>query len=164
MLNTTEIVIFIGLGLVFALGLAVLARWSQIAASRIAAYALIAIAFLYVGFALRADDRSVWLGVEMTGVAIFGSLAGLSIIGSPWWVVAGLALHPLWAISYHYYGTGSAFTPAPFALANAGFDVAVALYVAFVAWRGAQSSKSAAAPGSKLAARSQHRGEKGSAE
>jgi len=63
----------------------------------------------------------------MTGVALFGSAAGLSLIGSPWFVVAGLALHPLWAIVFHYVGSGSAFTPAPLALATAGFDGALAL-------------------------------------
>jgi hypothetical protein len=159
MLYTSEIVIFVSLGLVFAAGLAVLARWSEKGAPRVAAYALIAVAFLYVGLAIRSTDPSMWIGVEMTGVAIFGSLALMSIIGSPWYVVAGLALHTLWAIQYHYVGTGSAFTPAPIALATAGFDVAAALYVAFVAWRASRAAKAApaSAPAPQLAARSRNR-------
>jgi len=69
--------------------------------------------------------------VEMTGVAIFGSLAYMSIIFSPWFLVVGLALHPLWAVVFHYNGSGAVFTPGPFALANAGFDVALALYAVY---------------------------------
>ena len=68
----------------------------------------------------------------MTGVAIFGTLAGLSMIISPWFVVAGLALHPVWALYIHYYGAGRDFAPGPFVWATAGFDVAAALVVAFM--------------------------------
>jgi hypothetical protein len=65
----------------------------------------------------------------MTGVAIFGTLAGLTIVGSAWFVVAGLAIHPVWALYIHYYGAGAVFAPAPFVWAAVGFDVAAALYV-----------------------------------
>lgn len=159
MLDTTEIAIFAAVGVVFALGLIALCRWSGVAAQRIAAYALIALSFLYVGFAFRAEEPAAWVGVEMTGVAVFGSLAGMSIIGSPWWVVAGFALHPLYAIYFHYIGAGSQFAPAPFVIANAAFDVAAALFVAYAALRGAGGKTTGAAdtPQRKLAARSQHR-------
>jgi hypothetical protein len=158
MYDVPEILIFAGLGLLFAAGVAILARWSRKGAPRVAAYALIAVSFLYVGFALRSDNPGVWIGVEMTGVAIFGTLALLAIMGSPWFVVIGLAAQALWAIEFHYIGTGSAFTPGPVALANAGFDAALALYVAFIGWRGAGAKKAttAAAPGTtKTALRQQ---------
>lgn len=145
MYDVVEIALFTSLGVLFAAGVAILARWSNKGAPRIAAYALIAVSFLYVGFALRSDNPNVWVAVEMTGVAIFGSLALLSIMGWPWFVVAGLAAQPLWAVEFHYVGTGSTFTPGPFALANAGFSGALALYVAFVVWRDAQSAKTVAA-------------------
>jgi hypothetical protein len=100
----------------------------------------------------------------MTGVAVFGTLAGMSIIGSPWWVVAGFALHPLYAIYFHYIGAASQFAPAPFVVANAAFDVAMALFVAYAALRGGRKSVTRAedtsekeAPQRRLAARSQHR-------
>jgi hypothetical protein len=161
MLDTTEIAIFAAVGLVFALGLMALCRWSGAPAQRIAAYALIALSFLYVGFAFRAEEPGAWVGVEMTGVAVFGTLAGMSIIGSPWWVVAGFALHPFYAIYFHYIGAGSQFAPAPFVIANAAFDVAVALFVIYAALRGAgkkaTTAGAAPAPQRKLAARSQHR-------
>jgi len=149
MYDDAEILIFVSLGLLFAAGVAILARWSRKGAPRVAAYALIAVSFLYVGFALRSDNPGVWIGVEMTGVAIFGSLALLAIMGSPWFVVAGLAAQAVWAIELHYVGTGSAFTPGPVALANAGFDAALALYVVYVVWRGAGAAKAttASAPG-----------------
>ncbi len=164
MLDTTEIAIFAGVGLVFALGLVAFCRWSGAAAQRIAAYALIALCFLYVGFAFRAEESGAWVGFEMTGVAVFGTLAGMSIIGSPWWVVAGFALHPLYAIYFHYVGAASQFAPAPFVIANAAFDVATALFVAYAALRGARkkaptASATAAPQQRKLAARSQHRSE-----
>lgn len=162
MLDITEIAIFAAVGVVFALGLLAFCRWSGAAVARIAAYALIALSFLYVGFAFRADEPGPWVGVEMTGVAVFGSLAGMSIIGSPWWVAAGFALHPFYAIYFHYIGAASQFAPAPFVIANAGFDVAIALSVAYAALRGARKKAPAvaetpAAPQRKLAARSQHR-------
>ncbi len=131
MLDTTEIGIFTALGVAFAAGLLFLALWSKQNPLRVSAYALIAVAFLYVGFAFRSLDPNSWVAVEMTGVAIFGSLAYMSIIFSPWFLVVGLALHPLWAVVFHYNGSGAVFTPGPFALANAGFDVALALYAVY---------------------------------
>jgi len=131
MLDTTEIGIFTTLGAAFAAGLVFLTLWGKQSPLRVSAYALIAVSCLYVGFAFRSDDPNSWFAVEMTGVAIFGSLAYLSIISSPWFLAVGLALHPLWAIVFHYNGSGAAFTPGPFALANAGFDAALALYAVY---------------------------------
>jgi len=139
--DATEILIFSALGVAFAAGLIVLARWAQKNIVQIAAYALLAVSFLYVGFAMRSETPGAWTGVEMTGVAIYGSLAGLSFIASPWFVVAGLLLHPFWAISFHYVGTGSAFTAAPFAIGNAGFDVALGLWTAYAIWQSRDKSK-----------------------
>jgi hypothetical protein len=103
----------------------------------------------------------------MTGVAVFGTLAGMSIIGSPWWVVVGFALHPLYAIYFHYIGAASQFAPAPFVVANAAFDVVMALFVAYAALRGGRKNATRAAesseeapPQRKLAARSQHRSQR----
>jgi hypothetical protein len=135
MQNATEIILFAALGVAFAIGLVVLARWAKKNVVHIAAYALLAVSFLYVGFAMRSETPGAWVGIEMTGVAVYGSLAGLSFIASPWFAVAGLLLHPFWAIAFHYLGTGAAFTAAPFALANAGFDVALGLWIAFEIWR-----------------------------
>ena len=80
----------------------------------------------------------------MTGVAICGSLAYMAIIFSPWFLVVGLALHPLWAVVFHYNGSGAVFTPAPFALANAGFDAALALYAVYAILQRAKTKPPAA--------------------
>jgi hypothetical protein len=157
MLDTVEIALFAGLGILFAIGLIVLTRWSKTRPALLAAYALIAVSFLYVGFAMRAENSETWVGFEMTAVAFFGTLAGMSIVGSPWFVVAGLLLHAGWTLYEHYLGAGQAFAPAPAVMATVGFDAVVALYVAFMTLRGKKDGPQAAAPGGKLAARSQNR-------
>ena len=129
MLTTTEIAIFLGLGVLFAGGLIIVSRWAETRPALLAAYSLIAVSFLFVGFAIRSENAATWIGFEMTGVAIFGTLAGLTIVGSAWFVVAGLAIHPVWALYVHYYGAGAVFAPALFVWAAVGFDVAAALYV-----------------------------------
>ncbi|MCX7899471.1 MAG: PTS sugar transporter subunit IIA, partial [Methylocystis sp.] len=72
MLDTTEIAVFIALGLIFAGGAVALGLWSKLDPKRLAAYALFAVAFPYVGFAMRAEESAAWIGFEMTGVAVFG--------------------------------------------------------------------------------------------
>jgi hypothetical protein len=158
MLDTMEIALFAGLGVVFALGLVILARWSKTAPARLGAYGLIAVSFLFVGFALRAENSETWVGFEMTAVAFFGTLAGLSIVGSPWFVTVGLALHAGWTLYEHYFGAGQAFAPAPAVMAAIGFDVAMALYVAAMTLRAKFGKEpDGAAPEHKLAARSRNR-------
>ncbi len=157
MLDTVEIALFAGLGVLFAIGLIVLTRWSKTRPALLAAYALIAVSFLYVGFAIRAENYETWVGFEMTAVAFFGTLAGMSIVGSPWFVVVGLLLHAGWTLYEHYIGAGQAFAPAPAVMAPVGFDVVVALYVAFMTLSGRKDGAQTAAPDRKLAARSQNR-------
>ena len=52
MLSTTEIAIFLTLGVIFTGGLAVLAYWAKQRPALLAAYALIAVSFLFVGLSL----------------------------------------------------------------------------------------------------------------
>jgi hypothetical protein len=156
MLDTVEIALFAGLGVLFAIGLIVLARWSKTAPARLGAYGLIAVSFLFVGFAMRAESSETWVGFEMTAVAVFGTLAGMSIIGSPWFVTAGLVLHAAWTLYEHYFGAGQAFAPAPAVMATVGFDVVMALYVAVMTLRGGKEPQNQA-PEHKLAARSRNR-------
>lgn len=136
--------IFPVVGALFGAGFIFLTLWSGLKARQIFAYGLIAVSFVYVALSGRSDNPTVWLGFEMTGVAIFGSLAMLSVIGSPWWLIAGYALHPIWAIVFHYIGTGSAFVPKEYVLANAGFDVALATYLAYETLRNSRLSAASA--------------------
>lgn len=159
MLDTTEIAIFAALGVFFAAGVMALVWWSKISGPRAAAYALIAVAFLYVGFAFRAEKPEIWVGFEMTAVAVFASLAFVSLMGKPWVTLIGFAAHSAYVYYFHYVGAGQDFAPRTFVLATIAFDVTMALYALYLMWREMQAAKSApvAEPAHKLAARSQNR-------
>ena len=136
MLSPVEIVLFAAVGLIFAAGLIVVARWGGRNLPHLAGYALIAACSIYVGLGLGSDNPNSWSAVEMTVVAVFGSLVFLSRLTSVWVLVAALLIHPVWLIYVHYMGAASLFTPAPLVFANAGFDLGLALYLAFLALRG----------------------------
>jgi hypothetical protein len=138
--DTLQFIIFPVLGALFGAGFVFLARWSGLKVRQILAYGLIAACFVYVALSGRSDNPAVWLGFEMTGVAIFGSAALLSMIGSLWWLAAGFALHPVWVIVFHYVGAGSAFVPKEYSLANAAFDLTLAAYLIYEILRGPRSA------------------------
>src|SRR4030095_13006718 len=62
-------------------------------------------------------------------VVVFGTMALLGLRGSPYWLGAGWALHPLWDVLLHYIGPGEVFTPWTYAIACVSFDWLVVLYV-----------------------------------
>jgi len=138
--DASSILIPAAVGALLGAAFAFLARWSEryprAGARRALAYGLIACAALYVGLSFASDDPKAWFGIEMTGFAIFGSFALLGLIGSPWWLAVGFALHPLWHLQFHYLGTGAAFAPAWLTLGLTGFDLAVAAYVVYAILRG----------------------------
>jgi hypothetical protein len=88
----------------------------------------------YFGFAVLARDllgtRPIWTLVEMIQVIVFGTMALLGLRGSPWWLAAGWALHPLWDFVLHYIGPGHSFAPLTYAIACISFDLLVAAYIA----------------------------------
>lgn len=139
--DASSILIPAAVGALLGAAFVFLARWSerypQAGSRRALAYGLIATAALYVGLAFASDDPKAWFGVEMTGFAIFGSFALLGLIGSPWWLAVGFALHPFWHLQFHYLGTGSVFTPAWFTLGLTGFDLVAAAYLVYAIVRGA---------------------------
>lgn len=151
MQDAPQIAIFLGLGALLGAAFVFLARWSarwpSLGTRRILAYVLIATAALYVGLAFRSDNIGAWLGIEMTGFAIYASFALLSLAGSAWWLAAGFALHPFWHLQFHYVGTGSAFTPEWFTLGLTGFDLLVAAYVAYGILRKSDPSLQRRTPG-----------------
>ena len=87
----------------------------------------------YFGFATLGrdvvDTYPIWMLVEIAQVFAFGALALLGLRGSPYWIAAGWALHPLWDVVVHYLGPGSAFTPWTYAIACISFDWLVAIYI-----------------------------------
>lgn len=84
----------------------------------------------YFGFAVAAGAGPIWTLVELAQVVIFGTMALLGLRGSPYWIAAGWALHPLWDVGLHYIGPGNSFAPMTYAIACISFDLVVAAYIA----------------------------------
>jgi|SRR5215211_331739 len=91
---------------------------------------LITAAGAYFGFAVLAGAGPIWILIELVGVIIFGTMALRSLVGSPWWLAAGWALHPLWDVVLHLIGPGGSFASQPYAVACVSFDEVVAAYIA----------------------------------
>jgi hypothetical protein len=87
----------------------------------------------YFGFATLGrdvvDTHPIWTLIELAQVVGFGALALLGLRGSPYWLAAGWALHPIWDIVLHYIGPGASFTPWTYAIACLSFDWLVAIYI-----------------------------------
>lgn len=95
----------------------------------ILARGLIVTALCYVYFAARAHAGPAWLAAELAGVALYGAMALRGLRGSPWWLVAGWALHPVWDVALHLAGSGRTFAPEAFPLACLTWDPVVAIVV-----------------------------------
>ena len=91
---------------------------------------MFAAAGAYFGFAVGAGAGLIWTLVELAQVIIFGTMALLGLRGSPYWIAAGWALHPLWDVGLHYIGPGRSFAPMTYAIACISFDLVVAAYIA----------------------------------
>ncbi len=94
---------------------------------------LLAAAGAYFGFATLGRDvvgsPPIWILIELAQVIVFGAFALLGLRGSPYWIAAGWALHPVWDVVVHFIGPGQAFTPWTYAIACLSFDWLVALYI-----------------------------------
>jgi hypothetical protein len=84
----------------------------------------------YVGFAVGGGAGPHWILIESAQVVVFGGIALLGLRGSPFWIAAGWALHPLWDIGVHYAGPGQSFAPLSYVIVCGSFDLVVAAYVA----------------------------------
>jgi hypothetical protein len=94
------------------------------------AIVLIIAALAYVAFAIRAGEGAFWVVGELVGVGIYGTFGLLGVRGSPMWLAAGWALHPLWDVVLHYFGPGSSFAPISYTIPCISFDLLVAVYIA----------------------------------
>jgi len=99
-------------------------------------FLLIGAAAAYVYFALRAGETPLWLFVELVGVGVYGLMGFRGLRGSPWWLVAGWALHVIWDVGLHYFGPGRAFAPVPYTIACVSWDLVVAGYLGYRITRG----------------------------
>ena len=112
---------------------------------------LVMAAALYVMFAVMARMPWTWLAVESAGVVLFGAFAVLGLRRSWWWLAAGWALHPVWDIALHYFGPGDAFAPDWYTVPCFSYDLAVAAYLAYRAWRPGARAPTSGTPASVAA-------------
>jgi hypothetical protein len=92
---------------------------------------LIGAALFYIIFAARAGAGPAWIAAELAGVLLYGGMGVAGVRGSPWWLAAGWALHPVWDMVLHYFGPGHAFAPETYAIACVSWDWVVAGYLAY---------------------------------
>jgi len=98
--------------------------------TRVFGVTLIIAAAAYAGFAWNAGAGSAWMAIEIAGIIAFGSFAAAGTRRSPWWLVVGWALHPLWDVPLHYFGPGHELAPASYAIACLSWDWVTALAIA----------------------------------
>lgn len=93
---------------------------------------LIAVGGAYFGFATAANAGLLWIHVELIQALALGALALLGLRGSPYWLAAAWAVHPLWDVLLHSVGAGREFTPDAWPISCISLDLAVAAYIALV--------------------------------
>jgi hypothetical protein len=107
---------------------------SDTAGRTLLATVLFAAAGAYLGFAFNPTTSRLWLLIELLQVIGFGALGLYGWRGSPYWLLLGWILHPLWDFGVHYVGPGSSFAPLRYAIACLSFDWVVAAYI-LIAYR-----------------------------
>lgn len=96
----------------------------------LAAWGLVLAALIYVGFALRTGSPGPgWLGVEIAGLAIFGTVAWLGARVSVWFLAAGWGAHAGWDF-LHHLNQAPDFVPAWYPAWCGSLDLAVAALLA----------------------------------
>ena len=122
-------------GAVLSLAAFLLSRFTREIVGRFLLFAvLIVAAGFYVYFALRSDESASWIALELVGIAVYTTMGVFGLRGSPMWLAAGWALHPVWDIALHYFGPGHAFAPETYTIACLSYDLLVAAYIV-VAYR-----------------------------
>lgn len=91
--------------------------------------ALIVAAFIYVCFSLQSGNLA-WVLVETGGIILFTAIAIAGFQLSPWLLVVGWLAHPIWDFSLHS-STTTPFVPGWYPTACVGYDLVIAVYVAF---------------------------------
>jgi hypothetical protein len=122
-------------GAINALALVVVAYLLSRYVGEIYGRALLAIVLViaggaYVGFAVAGNASGLWFLAELVQAVALGAFALLGLRGSPYWLAAGWAIHPLWDLVLHYVGAGHAFAPEAWAISCVSFDLLVAAYIA----------------------------------
>lgn len=89
----------------------------------------------YIRFVMQTGQGPLWLGLEVLGLVLYGLIGRRGVRGSPWWLVAGWALHPVWDIALHFFGPGRAFAPESYTVACLTWDLMIAGLLAFAILR-----------------------------
>ena len=84
---------------------------------------------VYVGFVVGAGASMPWFYAEVVHAVVLGAMGLLGLRGSPYWIAAGWALHPIWDFVPHYLGPGHAFTPESWSISCISLDWVIALYI-----------------------------------
>jgi hypothetical protein len=121
-------------GTINAIALSVVAYLLSRFAGEIYGRALLAIVLViaggaYVGFAVAGNASGLWFLAELVQAVVLGAFALLGLRGSPYWLAAGWAVHPLWDVVLHYIGSGHAFAPEAWAISCVSFDLVAAVYI-----------------------------------
>jgi hypothetical protein len=122
-------------GAINALALVIVAYLLSRSVGEIYGRALLAIVLViaggaYVGFAVAGNASGLWFLAELVQAVALGAFALLGLRGSPYWLAAGWAIHPLWDVVLHYLGAGHTFAPEAWAISCVSFDLLVAAYIA----------------------------------
>ncbi|MBE9032616.1 hypothetical protein IQ266_23030 [filamentous cyanobacterium LEGE 11480] len=118
------------LGVLAAIVFVAIARRQASQENLILALGLLVAALVYVGFAWLGRVDSQWQLIELLGVGLYGLCALLGVMYSPWWLMVGWLVHPLWDVGLHLLKAGATFTPEWYVLMCIGFDVLVAANIA----------------------------------
>ncbi len=116
------------LGLFLGTALLAFARFGPYGELRVLSVALLVAAGAYVAFAGLAGSLA-WFSLEIGGALFFCTFAVLGQRSSPWYLVIGWAIHPLWDVGLHIRGAGALYTPGGYALTCLSFDLFVAGYI-----------------------------------
>lgn len=87
---------------------------------------LVFAAVMYVVFTIGTAGASMWMWIEIMGIAMYAAMGWRGLKGSPWWLVAGWAAHPVWDIALHFVGPGHTFAPVDYTIPCLTYDIAVA--------------------------------------
>lgn len=103
---------------------------------------LVTAAVIYVGFALWWPHDDGWLVIEAAGIVLYSSFYLLALYLDNLYILAvGWLLHPVWDC-FHMAGTeGAKHTPEWYVYACIGFDIIMAVVIAWRVNRGDQKVK-----------------------
>jgi hypothetical protein len=135
-MSAGAIAVVLVVGLLGGIATTVLAFRARARTREILCAVLVGAAAFYVFFALRAGEGAFWLLLELAGVAVYGGMGALGLRASPWWLVAGWALHVAWDLGLHFFGPGARFAPPAYPVACLSWDLWVAGYLAYRITRG----------------------------